>query len=247
MNKKWQKMVKALQMKKYRYREGLFMAEGEKVVAETLKSAWPVEAIFFTEDFALAHRQLLETKDCFKQEVSAGVLQKAGTFASSTQALAVVKMRQVLPPAQITGLCLALDNVRDPGNLGTIIRLADWFGVQHVVCSETTADCYNPKVVAASMGSLLRVPVSYTGLPVFLNSLHRQVMAFGTFMSGENIHQAKLQLPAVLVMGNESAGISDQVARHVQQRLTIPGRGGAESLNVAMACAITCDNFFRQT
>jgi len=248
MDQKWQKLSRSLHRKKNRYQERCFLVEGSKAVVEVLQSDWEVEAVFFTESFAQAQQALLSGSSVpHKQLTTAKLLQKSGTLVTNEQALAIVRMRETaaLPPPE--GLLLCLDNLRDPGNLGTIIRLADWYGLTQVVCSQGCADLYNPKTIAATMGAFLRVTVAYTDLCKYLQQQQRQGMEiFGGFLEGENLHRAQLGLPAILVMGSEAKGISAPVQALIKRRLYIPGRGKAESLNAAMATAIITDAFFRE-
>jgi TrmH family RNA methyltransferase len=169
-------------------------------------------------------------------------LTKASTLVSNNAAIAVVDMpkQQALPTS---GLILALDGVLDPGNLGTIIRVADWYGINHIVTSQDSADAYNPKTISATMGSFARVTVSQTDLTCYLPSLNLPV--YGAFLAGDNIHQAKLKQDAVLLMGSESHGIRPDCEKLVTDKITIPAYGQAESLNVAMATGIILDNFKR--
>ncbi|MEM1137218.1 MAG: RNA methyltransferase, partial [Bacteroidota bacterium] len=144
------------------------------------------------------------------------------------------------------GFTLVLDDVRDPGNLGTIIRVADWFGVKNIICSSKTAEWQNPKVISASKGSFVRVNLFYIDIVTYLLGVPRDMMIAGTFMYGKNIHETSFQENTIFVMGNESSGISEEVAELVKTRITIPRYGHAESLNVGVATAIVCDNFRRQ-
>lgn len=179
-------------------------------------------------------------------EVSESELKRVSLLKSPNTVLAIFEIPKKPFPVSQTNFILALDGVNDPGNLGTIIRLADWFGVKQLVCSPETADCYNPKVVQASMGSLARVAITYTPLDAFFASV--QVPVFTADMNGSNVYKTKLPLPAVLVMGNEANGLSAPVKKAVKSRLAIPRFGDfqqAESLNVATATAILLSEFFR--
>jgi TrmH family RNA methyltransferase len=149
----------------------------------------------------------------------------------------------VLPALAEHEIALILDDIRDPGNLGTIIRTADWYGIRHIIASEDTADVYNPKVISATMGSFCRTSISYTSLPAYLEGIGRPV--YGAFLEGEDIHKVKFQPEAMIVIGNESRGISPEVERLIRHRITIPRIGGAESLNAAIATAIFLDNLRR--
>lgn len=233
------KLITALHQKKYRQREGLFIAEGAKVIAELLRA-----------NFNL--RSLLETESVFpevppnkKLVVSAAELAKVSALSAANNCLGVFEIPSD-KPVNATGLVVALDDIRDPGNFGTILRLCDWFGVEQVVCSAQTVDLYNPKVIQATMGSVARVRVAYTDLDAFLESSHLPV--FGTFMDGENIYSNPLPESAIVVMGNEANGISAALEKYIAHRIAIPRFGDlqqTESLNVATATAITLSEFRR--
>ncbi|SIT01256.1 TrmH family RNA methyltransferase [Belliella pelovolcani] len=244
LSKNTLKFIKSLQHKKFRKQENAFFVEGSKNVTELLDSDFEITYLLYTEKFETEYRNLLRG---FKGEaflVTQKVLESAGSFQSNDSALAVAKIK-VNDPPQISKseLMLALDDVRDPGNLGTIIRIADWYGIKHIICSEESADIYNPKVLNSSMGSFTRVNVYYTDLYTYLPTLNLPI--YGAFLGGKDIHQQNLKSTGVILMGNESNGISDRIAELVTERLTIPRFGHAESLNVAIATAIICDNFKR--
>lgn len=239
------KYIKSLQVKKYRHQHQAFVVEGAKSVLELLQSGIELQHLFVTEAFAAEHRALLAqgyTYAVVKEED----LVRAGSFSSNNAALAVARMRQ-LPPLQVQSqdLVIALDDIRDPGNLGTIIRIADWYGIQAVVCSESCADFYNPKVISATMGSFTRANVYYTDLAAWL-AHHRQAhKIYGAALNGENLHGMQLRPEGILVLGNEANGLRPEVAEQVNQLIKIPAFGQAESLNVATATAIIVDNFKR--
>lgn len=236
------KRITGLYQKKYRKQEGLFVAEGIKVINELLTSSCELEVIYGIE------RDLLHlseaTKNAF-QQITAAELKKISFLKTPQTALALFK----IPPQkedQHTGITVLLDDVRDPGNLGTIIRLCDWFGVTSIVCSTQTVDCYNPKVVQATMGSLSRIHISYGSVEAYLQKEQRPI--YGTFMEGDIIYNASLPEEAVIVMGNEANGISDRVEQLVTHKIAIPRFGSlqkTESLNVATATAICLSEFKR--
>ncbi|MCC2544814.1 RNA methyltransferase [Hymenobacter sp. BT175] len=238
------KYVHALHLKKYRLREGAFLVEGGKSVRELLSSALLTERVFLTADFALKTPPLppgLPVEIVTEEELT-----RLGTLATNNTALAVAKLPQEPPlPTGTDRLLLALDQVRDPGNLGTLIRLADWYGLAGVVCSDTCADPWAPKTVAATMGSFTRVPVWQRELPGWLGTLPPDVPVYGADLEGDNVHRQQLTPRGVLVMGSESHGMRPEVLARLTQRLHIPGAGGAESLNVAISAAILLDNFHR--
>lgn len=244
ISQKWSKLIRSLQQKKYRKAEQLFFVEGEKAVLELLASTWQVEAVFATEHFLQRYPKQL-TAAALVQQCSADELVKAGTFSSNDAALAVVKMpahSDFVPHSQ--GFVLVLDQVNDPGNLGTIIRIADWYGIKHIVCSPDTADCYNPKVIAAAKGSFLRVQLHYQPLQPLL--AHSTVPVYGAYLGGESVHSLKLsQQGGFIVLGNEANGISAELEQVISRKITIPAFGEAESLNVGIAAAVICDNLLR--
>ena len=233
------KLITSLQQKKYRKQEQLFIAEGIKVVQELLFSNFELLYLFTTK------QDFLEVSKDKVHAITDSELKKISALANPNTCLAVFKMPN---PKEWNekGLILALDDVRDPGNLGTIIRLCDWFGIETLFCSEESVDIYNPKVVQATMGSISRVNIVYGDLELFLNESSLPV--FGTFMDGNNIYQEKLPKEGIIVMGNEANGISPSVEKLVSQRIAIPRFGNlqlTESLNVATATAIILSEFKR--
>jgi TrmH family RNA methyltransferase len=240
------KYIKSLQIKKYRTLHQAFVVEGAKSVRELLESGFGIERLFVTEEFYQSNAVLFN-KELSVELVTENQLIQAGTFSSNNAGLAIARMKN-LPPLQVqpTELVLALDDVRDPGNLGTIIRIADWYGIKTILCSETCADFYNPKTISATMGSFGRINAYYLDLPEFLEKLPSQEFpVYGAAMHGANIHSMNLSPKGILIMGNEANGIKPEVMRYVTNLIKIPGFGGAESLNVAIATAIITDNFFR--
>lgn len=244
ISNKWAKLIKSLHQKKYRKAEQLFFVEGEKAVLEVLASGWPVRALFATEAFTQQHAHALSTVGLL-QQCSSDELVKVGSFSSNDAALAVVEVPQwPLFSAEAHSWTLVLDNINDPGNLGTIIRIADWYGIKHILCSPDTADCYNPKVIAAAKGSFLRVQLHY--LPLAEALAHARMPVYGAYLGGDNVHQLQLnEKGGYIVLGNEANGISNQLGRCISRKITIPAFGGAESLNVGIAAAVICDNLLR--
>ena len=232
--------IKSLATKQGREEQGAFIAEGEKLVGEIRNSS-------------LRIRRILQTKPIFAdgEIISEKEMERISQLKSANSVLAVVELpHNSLAKAQPSkNLVLALDRVQNPGNLGTIIRLADWFGISDIVCSEDSADCFNPKVVQATMGAILRVRVHYTNLAKWLGE-QRSAKVYGTFLEGENIYSAQLDKSGIIVMGNEGQGISTEVAATVSHKLLIPpypaDRCGSESLNVAVATAVICSEFRRR-
>jgi TrmH family RNA methyltransferase len=238
------KFIKSLQLKKYRKQEQCFVVEGSKSVLEVLQSDFEVLTLLATQAFLDGNRKVMDRYRGEVLMVRASELQALGDFKTNDSALAVVKMPRVSEPVLKSGkFYLVLDDIRDPGNLGTIIRIADWYGISGILASTETADVYNSKVLSASMGSFTRVKVYYTDLVPYLQKVKFPVI--GTFLSGENIYQLGKITGGLLVIGNEANGISKEVEALVTRRITIPRIGKAESLNAAVATAIVCDNLVR--
>lgn len=233
------KLITSLQQKKFRKEHQLFFAEGKKVIQELIHSDFLLENLFST---TAAFPEVNPKKIT---PISESDLKKISALTTPNDCLAVFRMPE---PKKIkeTGLIVALDDIRDPGNLGTIIRLCDWFGISELVCSEETVDIYNPKVVQATMGSIARVNVTYVNLEKFISETSLPV--FGTFMDGENIYKSDLPKEGIVVMGNEANGISSPIEKAVNHRIAIPRFGNlqqTESLNVATATAIILSEFKR--
>ena len=235
------KLLRALGQKKQRKVHGLFLVQGEKNVLELATSALTVNHIFATAEFIEQNRQTLERFECV--EASLDDLTKASTLVSNNAAIAVVEIPSFAAP-EAKGMMIALDGVQDPGNLGTIIRIADWYGIQHIVASNDCADPYNPKTISATMGSFGRVQVHQLDLPRYLAESNLPV--YGTFLEGESVHKTEFAAEGILLMGSESHGVRAEAAAFVTDKITIPAFGGAESLNVAMATGIILDNMRRQ-
>ncbi len=233
------KLINQLKQKKYRKKHQLFFVEGIKSVKEFLASNFKLYQLYATADVLYA------PKDRY-QLISSKELKKISALKNPQTVLGIFEIPKFTLHHQ-NGLYVALDGVRDPGNLGTIIRLCDWFGVEQLVCSSDTVDCFNPKTIQASMGSLARVTPVYTDLAAYLSQ--SQLPVFGTFMQGEPLYQQQLPQAGILVMGNEGHGISSAVNTQVTRRLSIPQFGenkATESLNVATATAIVLSEFRRK-
>ena len=237
------KLIKSLRLKKYRQQENAYVVEGAKSVCQLLASHYTIQLLVGTPAFLETHSTLWAKHRCTAFQADEATLAKLGTFKtnSAAQAIAQIPDQSIAPSADIWGL--VLDDIRDPGNLGTIVRLADWYNIPAIVCSPTTVDMYNPKVLQASMGSFTRVPVYYTSLPQYLDSASLPIV--GTFTTGQNLHQTSLPLPGLIVIGNESRGITPALLPYIPQDICIPRYGQAESLNAAMAAAIVCDHWRR--
>jgi TrmH family RNA methyltransferase len=233
------KLITSLQQKKYRFANQLFFAEGIKVIQELVESNFELVDLYTTLD------DFKNVTNAQKTIIPESDLKKITALASPNTCLAVFKI-----PAEKkiieSGLILALDSIRDPGNLGTILRLCDWFGIDQLICSKDAVDIYNPKVVQATMGSIARVNVNYIDLENFVNQTNLPV--FGTFMDGNNIYKEELPQEGIIIMGNEANGISPELEKLIKNRLTIPRFGTiqkTESLNVATATAIVLSEFRR--
>jgi len=245
ISKAWQSRLRALHQKKYRQEEGLFFVEGAKNVLELLHSEFETEVVFATTAFHKENERLLAAQTQRVHAATPDELVKVGTFSTNHAALAVARTKngpELTPDGD--EWVLVLDDLRDPGNLGTVLRVADWYGLKKIICSETTADFYNPKVLAASMGSFARVAAWYGPLDGYLRR-HPNWPVFGTFLDGQNLHDIQFPKAGFLVIGNESHGIGAAVQPFVSQKITIPRFGGAESLNAGIATAVVLDNWAR--
>ena len=239
LSKNEHKLITSLQRKKYRIQHQLFVAEGIKVVNEFLNSNLQIQKLFCVEDYYQAISK-------YKPElISEKELLKLSSLSTPNKVIGVFKIPQndIL---QTKGLIVALDAINDPGNLGTIIRLCDWFGVSQLVCSTDTVDCYNSKVVQASMGSLARTSIVYTDLKNYLSNA--EIPIYGAVMNGKNVNDTELEKNGILVMGNESNGISPEIEKLLNHKITIPRfskNNTPESLNVATATAVLLNEFRR--
>jgi TrmH family RNA methyltransferase len=237
-------LLQSLQHKKFRKEHGLFLVEGYKSVAEFINSAYQVDAVYYTE--TIAPKMLKLSQKTNSLEISSAILEKISALKTPADILATVKIPQ-WPVLNATTLnkkfAIVLDGIQDPGNMGTIIRTADWFGIENIICSEDCVEVYNPKVVQATMGSLSRMNVHYVNLPETLADTKLPI--YGALLDGENIYNTDFGTEGLIVMGNEGNGLSDEVKRLVTKAITIPRAGNAESLNVAIATAIFCSEINR--
>lgn len=246
-SKQQQKYVQSLQIKKYRQEHQRFLVEGAKSVQELLKSDLETELLLCTPKFFIENEKTLEKISI--EQISQTELEKLGTLQSNDSALAVVKMRENTPLiADADEFSLVLDDIRDPGNLGTILRIADWYGIKKVICSETSVDFYNPKVVSASMGSFSRILVYYSEISEYFENIvnNKNIEIIGTFLNSENVHRFDFPKSGYIVLGNESNGIGAEVEKLITKKITIPRFGEAESLNVGIATAVVLDNLRRR-
>ncbi len=244
ISKQQQKYVQSLHNKKYRTEYGKFLVEGEKGILEILNSDFEIENIYCTENFkekVPANTKFKAFNICKEEEIQA-----ISTFKTNNSGVAVVNQKKDNSNRQSTDnqIFLILDDIKDPGNLGTIIRLADWYGISELYCSQNTVEFYNPKVINSTMGSFTRVSIHYLELAPFISEL--KVPILGAFLGGQNIHKLALKKPFGLVIGSESHGISSEIEKLIDTKITIPRIGLAESLNAAVATGIILDNIFRE-
>lgn len=238
------KLIKSLHDKKHRNEFGLFLVEGEKNIAELLISDFKIDYILCTAEFFDKNRNAIKNSNANYDVVRQDEIERVGTFESNDAALAIVKQKENRKlEVDKDEIIIALNEIRDPGNLGTIIRIADWYGIKKIIASENTVDFYNPKVISATKGSFIRVDIFYTNLVESLPKIGLPIL--GAFMNGESVHSFKFPKSGILVMGNESNGISKDVEKMVTQKITIPSFGKAESLNVAIATSVIMDNWKR--
>jgi len=233
------KTITGLSQKKYRQKHQLFIAEGVKVIHEFLNSSFELDTIFALDDFKTS------ISEKYIVRISEKDLLKISNLKSPNKVLGLFRIPEEKPIIN-EGLIVVLDAINDPGNLGTIIRLCDWFGVQQLICSKDTVDCYNQKVVQASMGSLTRISIKYTDLENYLRET--KLPTFIADMEGANIYQSNLPKEAILIMGNEANGVSEKIKMVVENKISIPRFGDiqkTESLNVATATAILLSEFKR--
>ncbi|MGK7392265.1 MAG: TrmH family RNA methyltransferase [Candidatus Cyclobacteriaceae bacterium M2_1C_046] len=236
------KFIKSLQLKKYRRQHQAFLVEGAKNVLEVLKEKYPVKFIAATSQFLNDNRLSIQDTEIY--EANEDDLQVLGTFKTNNAAIAVAEIIDIPEPEwHSVNYAIVLDQLNDPGNLGTIIRLADWYGIKNIIASPDTADLYNPKVINATKGSFLRVNLFYKELAAFFKENPKRLI--GTFMEGTSVHQYQWPEQGYIIMGNEARGISPEIEALVEEKITIPKFGQAESLNVAIATAVICDNWRR--
>lgn len=249
LSKALQKRISSLENKKQRKESGLFIAEGGKTVLDLLAAGLVADKLIATTEWLAGHDlpQEAEVIEVNSEEMRRASLQQApqgimGIFRQPRHNTDLA--------APERELCLALDSVQDPGNLGTIIRIADWFGIENIYCSQGTADAYSPKTVQATMGAIGRVKVHYIDLPSFIETIKERAPLYGTFLDGDDIYSKRLENRGLVIMGNEGNGISDECRKHITEKLFIPnypkGRETSESLNVSVATAIICSEFRRR-
>jgi len=248
------RLIISLRKKKVREEEGLFVIEGDKLVKEFLSAKIPVKTLIAKKEFISSLPPSL--KECIDEieDATFGELKQISSLKTPHNALALVHIpQQIMNPEELLkSLCVALDFVQDPGNLGTIIRAAAWFGIKNIVCSNDCVDVYNPKVIQATMGAILHVNIYYSDLKELVSlATENNVPVFGTLLDGESIYRHRFTGKGIILLGNESRGISDELLPFISHRILIPGAGGTkpgiESLNVGMAASVVFSEFLRQT
>ncbi len=230
------KHIQSLQRNKFRSQYQQYLAEGAKIVPELIQAGASIQQLYALPEWTAQNRQLLQRHQLAAETITADELAKISALATPNQVLAVVAIPQHETTAVPEGLSIALDAIRDPGNLGTIVRTADWFGIKRVYCSPDCVDLYNPKTVQSTMGSIVRVEVVYTDLEALFKSLPATPV-FAADMQGENLYNTSMPQNGILLIGSESHGVSSQLLPYTQP-ITIPRFGGAESLNAAIAAGI---------
>ena len=234
------KFVKSLQKKKFRLESKCFVVESSKNVNEILQSNYKVQQIYATESWI----EKCKIKDDISiNQVNGNELQRISALKTASDVLAVVDIPLEKNDFDFSGINIVLDEIKDPGNLGTIIRICDWFGVKNIYCSKTTVDVYNPKVVQSTMGSISRVDVIYTDIKQMIQEININVKVYGSVMDGNDISQIKVNENSLIVFGNESNGVSEEIQNVISDRITINKVGDAESLNVAVSAAIILNKF----
>ena len=239
------KLIRSLESKKGREKSGLFVAEGPKVVKELLLANY-IPYLILLEEGDSTFKDICPTNATM--QISAEELKKLSFLQHPQGVIGIFQKKESLPfPIHEKQLFLALDGIQDPGNLGTIIRIADWFGIENIFCSTDTVDCWSPKVIQASMGSIARVNLSYGCLEKLITTLPSDFPVYGTLLDGDNIYQKSLSTYGLVIMGNEGNGISPNIRKLIKHKLLIPnypqGRSTAVSLNVAIATALVCEEF----
>jgi TrmH family RNA methyltransferase len=247
------KSISLLQQKKYRDEQQLFIVEGDKIIKELHKSEMVIDKIVALEDWYYKNPEILNSTGAEIYVAKNVDLMRMSNFKTPNQVIAVAKYkRSKFEPIDIKNkLTIALDVIQDPGNMGTIIRLADWFGIENIICSNDSVELYNPKVIQSTMGAFIRVNVFHTDLSKFLKTAKNAgISIYGAFLDGENIYKTELKSTGIVVMGNESKGISPEIAEFVSNKLSIPSfsilSSKTESLNVAVATAVICSEFRRR-
>jgi len=244
------KFLSSLKQKKFRDEENLFIAEGSKLVLEIINNNWSVKYLIATKNWLDENRQKFKTSTFEILEADIDEIKKISNLSTVPEALIVCQKKQsnLIHTNFADKLTLMLDGIQDPGNFGTLVRIADWFAIENIVCSQNTVDIYNPKTVQATMGSICRVNIFYTDLLQFILTVKLPV--FGAFMDGQNIYTTDLPTQGIILLGSEGSGISNELNSKINYRISIPSfnkNAGPESLNVAVAGAIILSEFKRKT
>ncbi len=227
------KFINALQRKKERTENGLFVVEGVKMIEELLQSDYQIETLYSTSDTFTQHS--------FSKKVNKSQLDRISNFSKANEALALVRIpKETNPNTDETSVIL--EDINDPGNLGTIIRTANWFGINQIICTPNSVDCYNPKVVSATMGAIFRTKIFYTDIQNYLSNSH--LPSYGALLEGETLSNTNFKKPCNLVFGSESHGLSKKTTELIDHKITIQGTGASESLNLGIAVGIFCNHFF---
>lgn len=242
ISKREEKIIASLKQKKYRSQHSLFVAEGEKLIQEVLNSDYDVVNILLSKDLSFNFKN--DQKSLYLQ-CDDRIMKRLSNLTSPPGAIAVISTK-LNHPLKESAICLMLDRIQDPGNLGTILRSAAAFGVKTVICSSDTVDCYSPKVVQASMGALFHLNIVYTNLADFLKENVKKSTIYGAHLEGENLYQVPLKKPAIVVMGNEANGVSLELNQLLDQKIRIPHDSSVESLNVSMATTVILAEFRRR-
>ncbi len=241
-------LIRSLRNGKFRKKNNLFICEGPKLTEDIIRSKFNIEALYCLGSWADNNSILLQSKDINAEIISEKELKQISSLITPNEVIALVEIprRSLLKDTLLPGIKIILDDIRDPGNLGTIIRLADWFGIGQIICSKETVDLYNPKAVQSTMGSIARVNVYYEDLQSLLQDYSDKTKIYGTRMDGKNIYTTTLDANAFVVIGNESNGISKNLEPFIDNYISIPAfKEGAESLNASMATAVIISEFRR--
>jgi TrmH family RNA methyltransferase len=238
------KLIKELHDRKGRAETGLFLVEGEVSVLEFLNSDYELYTLVVSTEFLNDHKKDIKQFSEIMVEVKKNEIEKMGTLSSNDKAIAVFYQKQIPSFSMEDEIIIALSDVNDPGNLGTILRIADWYGIKKILASKNTVDVYNPKVISATKGSFARVQVYYEDLESFFKN-QKNILILGADLVGENVHTFSFPSKGVLLMGSESHGIHPSLEKYITQKITIPRIGAAESLNVGVATAVILDNWKR--
>jgi TrmH family RNA methyltransferase len=243
------KYLKSLHLQKFRDEYQEFVVEGPKMVAELLKSDFEISGIYALKTWDSGQRGIPVSIQNLTEIIAPAELARISNLKTPNEVLATAKIpERIIEESMYDDLVLMLSQISDPGNLGTIIRIADWFGIKNIICSQDSVEVFNPKVVQASMGSLFRVKVHYAGLKDILSGIGSNIPVFGAYLEGRNIYKENLPQKGIIIIGNESRGIDDLLETFVTKKLFIPSfSGGAESLNASVATAIICSEFRRKT